>query len=55
MTQHGEGINQRTFIHNQWTQTTMWGLASGGERMYLDEGGKAGESGNNCNSLNNKK
>ena len=34
----GEGINQTTFMHNPWTQTTIWGLAWGGERVGLDGG-----------------
>ena len=25
----GEGISQRTYIHNPWTQTTVWGLPEG--------------------------
>ena len=26
----GKEINQRTFMHNPWAQTTIWGLARGG-------------------------
>ena len=29
----GGGLNQRTFMHNRWTQTTIRGLAWGGEKM----------------------
>ena len=31
----GEGINEVTFMFNPWTQTMIWGLAWGGERMGL--------------------
>ena len=51
----GEGINQRTFIHDSWTQTIIWGLNETGEGVGLHGGGKGGESRNNCNSINNKK
>ena len=33
----GEGINQRTFVHNPWAWTIIWRLAWGGEK-----GGKSG-------------
>ena len=35
----GEGINQRTFMDNPWTLTTIWGLTKGGERTWGDGGG----------------
>ena len=38
----GEGINQKTFMQNPWTWTTMWGLCWGGERVRLG-GGKERE------------
>ena len=50
----GEGINQRTLMHNLWTQMTMWGRAWGGGRVGLVEVGKGRKSWNNCNSINNK-
>ena len=31
----GEGINQRTFMHNTMTWTTRWGLDGAGERVGL--------------------
>ena len=34
-----EGINQE-HMHKPWTQTAMWGLARGGERMVLGAGGE---------------
>ena len=30
-----EGINQRTFMHSPGTQTMIWGLAGGGQRVEL--------------------
>ena len=36
----GEGINQKTYIHNPWTQTTTRGLAEGGEKVELGGGEK---------------
>ena len=43
-------INQRTFMHNPWTWTRIWGLAWGGVRAELSGGGKGRKSGNNCNT-----
>ena len=34
----GKGINQRTFMHNPWTLTTIWGLVCSGERVGLSGG-----------------
>ena len=36
----GKGFNQRTFMHNPWMQTTIWGLAWGGERRGLGGDGE---------------
>lgn len=33
-------FNQRTFMHNLWTQTTIWGLAWGGEQVGRGGGRK---------------
>ena len=33
-----EVINQRTNMHNPWTQTTIWALALGWERVELGGG-----------------
>ena len=27
----GEGISQRTYMHDPWTRTTVWGLSEGAE------------------------
>ena len=51
----GEGINQRIFMQDPWTQKTIWGLMEGGEREELGGGGKRGvKSWANCNSINKK-
>ena len=34
----GEGFNQRTFMHNPWTQTTIWGVVWVGEGVELGGG-----------------
>ena len=36
----GKGINQRIFMHDPWTWTTMWGLTERSEREGLGGGGK---------------
>ena len=36
----GKRISQRTFMHDPWTQTTVWRLTVGGERMGFGRGGK---------------
>ena len=33
----GEEINQRTFMHNPWIPTIMWGLAWVGESVGLEK------------------
>ena len=35
----GEKISQRTLMHNSQTQTAIWELAWGGERLELGGGG----------------
>ena len=37
----GEGINQRTFMNNQWTWTTIQGMTQGGERVGPGKGENA--------------
>ena len=39
----GEGSNQRIFMHDPRTWTTIWGFAEGGERVGLGAGGKGEE------------
>lgn len=51
----GEGINQRIVMYNPRTGTTMRGLPWGGDRVRLGGGGEGEKSGNNRNTLNNKK
>ena len=51
----GEGINQRTFMHNPWTRTTIWGLAWDGEMVGMGVSGEREKSGNNSDSINNTK
>ena len=34
-----EGINQRIFMYNSWTWTTIWKLVLGGKRVGLVGGG----------------
>ena len=36
----GGGINQRAFMHHPWSQTIIWGLAWGGEKVGLGRGGE---------------
>ena len=51
----GEGINQRTLMHDPWISTTIWGLMEGVGRVRLGGGGKREKekSSNNCNGINN--
>ena len=42
---NSEGINQRTFMLNPWTWTTMWGLVWGGVWVGLGEGEEGGKVG----------
>ena len=50
----GEGINQRTFVHNSWTQIAIWPLAGLEGGWDWEEVGKGRKSGNKCNSINNR-
>ena len=50
----GERINQRAFMRNPGTPTTMWGLTWGVERVGLGGGGEREKKWNNCNSINNE-
>ena len=34
----GEGINQRAFMPDPWTRSTMWGLAWDGDRGWVQVG-----------------
>ena len=36
----GKAINQRTFMHDEWTWTTIWGLTKEEEGVRLDGHGK---------------
>ena len=38
-------MNQRTFMVNPWTQTAMWGLAWGEEKVGLAGGGEREKKG----------
>ena len=41
MMKDGERTDQRTFMHNPWTQTTtIWELAVGGESVRLERSGE---------------
>ena len=51
----GKGTNQRTFMYDPWTWTTVWRLTVGREGVGLGGGGKREQSENNCNSINSKK
>ena len=48
-----EGINQRTYMYNPWSRTTIWALAWGGERIGLGKGEER-EKKQDCNNINNK-
>ena len=49
----GEGISQRTYMRDPWTQTVVWGLPEG-LWWGLGGGGRRGKSWENCNNINNK-
>ena len=38
---NGEEVNQRTFMNDPWTGTTIWWLTEGGEKVGLGGGGKS--------------
>ena len=42
----GEGISQRTYMRDPWTQTVVWGLPEGVWWGWVegDEGGKVGKT-----------
>ena len=48
----GEGISQRTYMHDSWTWTTVWGLTVGAG--WAGWSVAQGENRDNCNSINNK-
>ena len=51
----GEGIRQRTYIHNPWTQATVWGQPEGGGLGDRRRGiNRVGGNEGICNSFNNK-
>ena len=51
----GEGISQKTFMHDPWPRTMIEGLTGRREGMGLRGGGQRGKSGDNYNSIKNKK
>ena len=41
----GEGISQRTYMHDPWTQTTVWGWPEGSRGRGWVEVGRGGGMG----------